>query len=162
MISGFVINNLGVNATFGICAVWFALLLPITYFCVFETTYVRKKMQLPAKECPNTPDGTSSKRGSVQMVSKEEQAMDGDGKGSEYETRFGIPGMDGQTGSITVKPMMEEMDMEEDAIPGREAYRSRLRLFRGRILDTSYWRGVWKPIPLIAYPAILFSTIVHG
>lgn len=160
VISGFVIKNLGVNATFGICALWFALLLPVTYFCVFETTYVRKKVQMPFKECPDTPEDMSSKRGSVRIVSKEEEARDGERKGSADETKIRIPGMDGATGSIKVK-YIEEIDTEEP-IRSRESYRNRLRLFRGRIVDKRYWMGVWKPIPLIAYPAILFSTIVHG
>lgn len=115
---------------------------------------------MPVKDRPDTPEDVLSKRGSVRMVSKEEEARDGDRKGSEEETKIRIPGMDGQTGSIKVK-YIEEIDMEEP-IPAREPYRSRLRLLRGRIVDKPYWRGVWKPIPLIAYPAILFSTIVHG
>jgi hypothetical protein len=44
----------------------------------------------------------------------------------------------------------------------KETYRQRLRLFRGRISGESFWKGAWKPVPLIAYPAVLFSTIVYG
>jgi hypothetical protein len=44
----------------------------------------------------------------------------------------------------------------------KEIYREKLRLFRGRVSDDSFWRGVWKPVPLIAYPAVLYSTIVYG
>jgi hypothetical protein len=43
-----------------------------------------------------------------------------------------------------------------------ETYGQRLRLFRGRISPQSFWKGAWKPVPLIAYPAVLFSTIVYG
>ncbi|QDS69172.1 hypothetical protein FKW77_010560 [Venturia effusa] len=162
VISGFIIKNLGVNATFGICALWFALLLPITYFCVFETTYVRKQIRLPLRDCPGTSDNMSRKSGSVQTESKEDEGGNVDGRESESESRIKsrTPGIKGETGSVKVGSI-EEIDMEEP-IPGRELYRSRLRLFRGRIVDKPFWRGVWKPIPLIAYPAILFSTIVHG
>ncbi|KAF2806449.1 MFS transporter-like protein [Mytilinidion resinicola] len=45
---------------------------------------------------------------------------------------------------------------------GREPYRRQLRVFRGRLSPESYWKGVIKPFPLIAYPAVLFSTIVYG
>lgn len=41
-------------------------------------------------------------------------------------------------------------------------YREQLRLFQGRISQESFWKNVWKPVPLIAYPAVLFSTIVYG
>ncbi|KAJ4290323.1 hypothetical protein N0V90_010539 [Kalmusia sp. IMI 367209] len=44
----------------------------------------------------------------------------------------------------------------------KETYRSKLRLFRGRLSPESFWKGVWKPVPLIAYPAVLFSTVVYG
>ena len=44
----------------------------------------------------------------------------------------------------------------------KESYRQKLRLFRGRVSNDSFWKGVWKPVPLIAYPAVLFSTIVYG
>jgi hypothetical protein len=44
----------------------------------------------------------------------------------------------------------------------KETYRQQLRLFRGRISTDSFWRGAWKPVPLIAYPAVLFSTVVYG
>ncbi|CAI6341168.1 unnamed protein product [Periconia digitata] len=45
---------------------------------------------------------------------------------------------------------------------GKEPYRQQLRLFRGRISGESFWKGAWKPVPLIAYPAVLFSTVVYG
>ena len=44
----------------------------------------------------------------------------------------------------------------------KETYKQQLRLFRGRISEESFWRGAWKPVPLIAYPAVLFSTVVYG
>ncbi|KAH3950927.1 hypothetical protein HBI56_087590 [Parastagonospora nodorum] len=44
----------------------------------------------------------------------------------------------------------------------KETYASQLRLFRGRLNDESFWKNAWKPVPLIAYPAVLFSTIVYG
>ncbi|KAF1924216.1 MFS general substrate transporter [Didymella exigua CBS 183.55] len=44
----------------------------------------------------------------------------------------------------------------------KETYRRQLALFRGRLSDESFWRNVWKPVPLIAYPAVLFSTVVYG
>jgi hypothetical protein len=44
----------------------------------------------------------------------------------------------------------------------KESYVNKLRLWRGRLSDESFWKGAWKPVPLIAYPAVLFSTIVYG
>jgi MFS family permease len=44
----------------------------------------------------------------------------------------------------------------------KEPYAHQLRIFRGRLNAESFWKNVWKPLPLIAYPAVLFSTIVYG
>ncbi|OAL05503.1 MFS general substrate transporter [Phaeosphaeriaceae sp. SRC1lsM3a] len=44
----------------------------------------------------------------------------------------------------------------------KETYAQQLRLFRGRLNGESFWKNAWKPVPLIAYPAVLFSTIVYG
>jgi len=46
--------------------------------------------------------------------------------------------------------------------PEKESYGEQLRLFRGRLSTESFWKGVWKPVPLIIYPAVLFSTVVYG
>jgi hypothetical protein len=50
------------------------------------------------------------------------------------------------------------LDMDEE----REKYVSQLALFRGRMSPDSFWKNVWKPVPLIAFPAVLFSTVVYG
>jgi len=44
----------------------------------------------------------------------------------------------------------------------KESYWKRLAIFRGWLSNESYWKGVVKPYPLIAYPAVLFSTIAYG
>jgi MFS family permease len=44
----------------------------------------------------------------------------------------------------------------------KETYAQQLRVFRGRLNDESFWKNAWKPVPLIAYPAVLFSTVVYG
>lgn len=50
------------------------------------------------------------------------------------------------------------LDLEDE----RVSYRSQLALFRGRLSPESFWKNAWKPVPLIAFPAVLFSTIVYG
>lgn len=58
---------------------------------------------------------------------------------------------------IEEKGSFWSVDVEE-----KETYGQKLRLFRGRLSNDSFWKGAWKPVPLIAYPAVLFSTIVYG
>ncbi|KAF2024085.1 MFS transporter-like protein [Setomelanomma holmii] len=68
--------------------------------------------------------------------------------------------------SVPVKYVPGEKDMSfldiEEVDEPRESYRKRLQVFRGRMNQESFWKNVWKPVPLIAYPAVLFSTVVYG
>ncbi|KAL1606188.1 hypothetical protein SLS60_003589 [Paraconiothyrium brasiliense] len=73
------------------------------------------------------------------------------------ETTYNGPRNGGSKVQIEEKGSFFEIDTSE-----KETYRDKLRLFRGRLSPESFWRGVWKPVPLIAYPAVLFSTVVYG
>ncbi|GAD97752.1 conserved hypothetical protein [Paecilomyces variotii No. 5] len=42
------------------------------------------------------------------------------------------------------------------------SFTSQLRVFNGRLSNESFWRLVIKPLPLIAFPAVVFSTLVYG
>ncbi|KAH7067470.1 major facilitator superfamily domain-containing protein [Paraphoma chrysanthemicola] len=65
--------------------------------------------------------------------------------------------------SVPTKPIPGEKDMSFiDTETPKEPYMKQLRIFRGRLNDESFWKNVVKPVPLIAYPAVLFSTIVYG
>ncbi|KAF1941494.1 MFS general substrate transporter [Clathrospora elynae] len=44
----------------------------------------------------------------------------------------------------------------------KESYAQQLRIFRGRMSQESFWKNVWKPVPLIAYPAVLFSSVAYS
>ena len=54
------------------------------------------------------------------------------------------------------------MEMEEPGKEPKESYMSQLRLFRGRLSDQSFWKAAVKPFPLVAFPAVLFSTLVYA
>lgn len=58
-------------------------------------------------------------------------------------------------------PDEKDLSFLEDDEP-KETRGQQLRIFRGRMSQESFWKNAWKPVPLIAYPAVLFSTIVYG
>jgi MFS family permease len=60
--------------------------------------------------------------------------------------------------SDATSEIVSYLDIDEP----KETYVQQLRIFRGRLNNESFWKNVWKPVPLIAYPAVLFSTIVYG
>ncbi|KAI1371471.1 MFS general substrate transporter [Hypoxylon crocopeplum] len=118
IISGFIIESLGIPGTFAISALIFCLILPLMYFVVVETTYT--KPHGGAKPDDKRPDSRAS--------------------------------------SVDVK----DLKGDDLANEPKESYKSQLRLFRGRLSEDSFWRGVVKPFPLICFPAVIFSTLVYA
>jgi len=65
-------------------------------------------------------------------------------------------------------PRAETIELQEKGsfwtieMDDKESYWKRLAIFRGWLSNESYWKGVVRPHPLIAYPAVLFSTIAYG
>lgn len=118
VISGQIVQNLGIEYTFGISAVIYVPIVLGMYFLAPETAYNR---HIPNIEPEMEPEEKATK--------------------------------------------IEELDIRviELELPERkETFRQSLVLFRGRIGHESFWKLVLKPIPLITFPAVLFSTIVYG
>lgn len=108
LIAGFIIQNLGFKFTFGICAMMYAMILPLMYFFVPETFY----------------------------------------KPKEAETQV-----------IFDKASLH---VYEIVLPEREnTYKQRLQIFQGRVSDVSFWRMSIKPIPLITFPAVIYSALTY-
>lgn len=61
---------------------------------------------------------------------------------------------------IGEKEEMKEMDLQE--LEPKKAFVETLEIYNGRISDVSFWATAIKPIPLVVYPAVIFSTIVYG
>ncbi|KAI0173191.1 MFS general substrate transporter [Hypoxylon sp. FL1284] len=117
IISGFIIEAMGISGTFAISALVFCLILPLMYFVVVETTYTGRRDAADAEKRPDTPDS-----------------------------------------SLDLKTLKGD----DPASMPKESYKSQLRLFRGRLSDESFWKGVVKPFPLICFPAVIFSTLVYA
>lgn len=65
----------------------------------------------------------------------------------------------GEEGKIGISTAAREI---VSSPPARKPYSKRLAMSSGRITNQSFLKGVVKPIPLIVYPAVLFSSIVFG
>ncbi|KAH8595822.1 major facilitator superfamily domain-containing protein [Bisporella sp. PMI_857] len=44
----------------------------------------------------------------------------------------------------------------------KKTYSQRLRVFQGRISHASFWRMAFKPLPLITFPAVIFSAMTYS
>ncbi|KAH7013063.1 major facilitator superfamily domain-containing protein [Ilyonectria destructans] len=66
-------------------------------------------------------------------------------------------------GGLDRATTLEFEDLKEMAkVEPKEPYRRQLTLFRGRLSNLSFWKGVLKPPCLIVLPTILFSTILFS
>ncbi|OTB10088.1 hypothetical protein K445DRAFT_27925 [Daldinia sp. EC12] len=117
IISGYIIEALGISGTFAISALIFCVILPLMYFLIVETTYTKSRSNKMDEKRP------SSRASSI--------------------------------GSMDFKG-------DDPASEPKESYKSQLRIFRGRLSDDSFWKGVIKPFPLICFPAVIFSTLVYA
>ncbi|KAL1846440.1 hypothetical protein Plec18170_009166 [Paecilomyces lecythidis] len=112
VIAGLLIDQMGVNSTFAFAAVSFGILIPLTYFLVLESLFVR----------PNL----------VEKVTNDDLAS-----------------LEGQ--EVTRKP--HEV---------RQTYKAQLAIFRGRITNYSFWKGVAKPVILTLFPINLYGALSFG
>lgn len=55
-----------------------------------------------------------------------------------------------------------EEDLKGGQSEPREPFGRRLRLFRGRMTGSSFWKGAIKPLGLIAFPAAFYTTLLFS
>ncbi|KAI0480967.1 MFS transporter-like protein [Xylariaceae sp. FL0804] len=136
IVSGFIIEELGVAGAFGISALIFCLIVPAIYFVVVETTFTQSRDVMTKSSSPAPLSGDVDEKGEMQSSWTE---FDDDDDHHDDKKK---------AAALANEP--------------RESYASQLRLFRGRLSAESFWRGVVKPFPLICFPAVLFSTFVYA
>lgn len=44
----------------------------------------------------------------------------------------------------------------------KKTYGQKLKIFQGRISQASFWRMAYKPLPLISFPAVIFSAMTYS
>lgn len=145
-IAGAIIQNISFEATFGISALIFIPILLGMYFFVVETTYNGAR---PSSKAGPKPVG-------------EEKSSSWSECGEEMESYRKQLTIISSSRSESKPAGEERSESWSDCLVEKETYRKQLTIFRGRLSSESFWQNVWKPIPLIAYPAVLFSTVVYG
>ncbi|KAK5214192.1 hypothetical protein LTS03_003857 [Exophiala xenobiotica] len=137
VISGQMIQQLGVEYTFGICSLIFIPLVVATFFFVPETVYHRN---------------TSTK--GVELLQKTGTATTATAK-SDIDI----------TTTISTTEILRIRAGQHPA-PARSPISSfgggELAVFRGRVSDESFWRQVILPFPLFLYPAVIFGSFIYG
>jgi hypothetical protein len=135
IISGNIINHLGIKYTFIVSfAVWIPIAILI-YFFVYETTFNRKDYNAKHKaRVLSTVSEDSLEKNKTFIMQVEDLAL---------------------SRSTTADATPDIMDRP----PTR---RELLKVYRGRLSDISFIKAFLKPFPLLAFPSVLFATFVHG
>ncbi|KAL8387004.1 hypothetical protein RB595_010230 [Gaeumannomyces hyphopodioides] len=117
IVSGFVIDAMGVSASFGFVAIVFSVLFPVAYFVLLESAYFTPRVS------------------------------------SGFKKGKGPAGFDPEDDAYPASK-------EGLELPDKRTYGQNLALFRGRVSDMGYWRGVTKPLGMITSPIIAYSALL--
>jgi len=133
IISGYIIQYLGWNWTYGICAVIFGVWILVLFFFCPETAYRRDPVL-------NIDLGTDDKAA--------ELALEREEKPTAMSAAAHVESMD-------------NVELNE-GIEQKHSYAYRLRIFNGRVCDDSFWKVLTRPLMMLIYPQVLFSFFAYG
>jgi MFS family permease len=140
------VKTLGWPWTFYFVAIFTAVCLPLVYFFVPETAFVR-------------PDHLNT---DIATVKHEEYQKHPDHQAA-YELSSGRP--------TSAERVSEGQDHESHrsatgifagAGTPRKSRSETLRIFNGRVSQESFWKLTLRPFPLFAHPAVLWASLIQG
>ncbi|KAI2619836.1 MFS general substrate transporter [Hypomontagnella submonticulosa] len=142
IISGYIIEDLGWNWTYGICAIMFGVWIIVLFLFCPETAY-RRDASL------NTDLGTTPL---------------GDDKSGQYDSTK----MKVDSNSPTAADAEIEVEVIERAAPNgalsekKHSYWHDLKIYHGRVSDDPFWKVLTRPLLMLVFPQVLFSFFAYG
>ncbi|KAL2679360.1 hypothetical protein Neosp_010134 [[Neocosmospora] mangrovei] len=152
VISAGILIGMGYSATFGFSALVFGILLVLSYFLLFETTYSGPRptggeRPMPM-ELPSPPE---------QSYTRNETSRVGPGGLSKtLSTTLSVDA------SLYTSQFDDDIDLLKGNVDRPEPYTQKLRIFRGRVSNANFFRDMMSPFQLMVYPAVLFGAIING
>lgn len=138
-ISGYIIEDLGYQWTFWVCAILFGIFGVGILFYVPETTYIR----------PTVVSDILAKTG-IQDQERGAEHETIDEKGVHVEHRE-------LSSKITGNGSHANANAEQ-----KMSYMSSLRLYTGRYSDAKVWKIFTRPIIMFFYPCVLWGFLIYG
>ncbi|RMY88658.1 hypothetical protein D0862_10386 [Hortaea werneckii] len=138
-VSGYIIENLGYEWTFGICAILFGIFGIGVLFFVPETTYIRQTV-------------TSTPLAKTGIQDQE--------RGAENE-KFDEKGVHVEFHQVP-KQISGNGSSSEAAIEPKMSYLKSLQLFTGRYSDAKMWKIFTRPLVMFFYPCVLWGFLIYG
>ncbi|KAI8668085.1 MFS domain-containing protein [Fusarium keratoplasticum] len=155
VLAGLIIDGMGYSATFGFSALVFGILLILSYFLLFETTYSKPRptvgetpMPMKPIEVPSPPEQTYTRNETSRM-----------GPGGLSKTLSTTLSIDA---SLYTSRFDDDVDLLKGNVERPEPYTRKLRIFRGRVSNANFFRDMLSPFQLMAYPAVLFGATING
>ncbi|KAL8658476.1 MAG: hypothetical protein Q9226_000970 [Calogaya cf. arnoldii] len=141
---GKITHTIGWEWSFYMIAIFAGALLPLIFFFVPETAFVRPEHQVlwRPEECATIPhNGQHDFHGPDEL--KDMHTLNYSGPAS-FEKE--------DTGSKT----------RNDIIPPKATFIQSLRLFNGRKSDANFFKLLLRPFPLFFHPAVLWACLIQG
>lgn len=148
LISGYIIQFDGYRWTFGVCAVFFGVLMFGVVFLVPETAYRRGPAVVPAvanKDDRREEDGV---RAGLGRERERERELHDAEKEAAREQHMHIESTGAGAGA--------------GAVEKRHTYLQSLRVFTGRYSDAPVWKIFLRPVVMWFYPAVLWAFLIYG
>ncbi|KAI1658593.1 MFS general substrate transporter [Daldinia decipiens] len=145
IISGYIIEDLGWNWTYGICAIIFGVWIVVLFLFCPETAYRRD-------ESLNTDLGIvpGIDQQAEQPAQNESSKVKADSRSSGPE-------------NIEVQVEIIEHGTTDLSWPEKKySYWQDLRIFHGRVCDDPFWKVLTRPLLMLIFPQVLFSFFAYG
>ncbi|OTB09866.1 hypothetical protein K445DRAFT_71470 [Daldinia sp. EC12] len=144
IISGYIIEDLGWNWTYGICAIIFGVWIVVLFLFCPETAYKRD-------ETLNTDLGIGP--------GSEQEEIEHSAQNESSKTKAGSR----SSGAENI-----EVEIIERATTGtswsekKHSYWHDLKIFHGRVSDDPFWKVLTRPLLMLIFPQVLFSFFAYG
>ncbi|KAK3306130.1 major facilitator superfamily domain-containing protein [Chaetomium strumarium] len=132
LVAGYIIEKDGYRWTFGVCAIFFGVLMMAVFFLVPETAYRRNTVVVVASSASDKEEA-----GSVRHVKLEKNDMSDTSHKEE---------------ASTVAP----------TVPKKHTYWQSLRVWTGRYSKAPGWKPFVRPCVMFFYPAVFWGFLVYG
>lgn len=139
IISGYIIQNLGWNWTYGICAIIYGVWIPVLFFFCPETSYRRDASY-------NTDLGQEDR---VEELA--EKPMKEGGLNQQHIETASMSNAGGVDGD-------DWIDYSEPL----HTLKDRLKIYNGRRSDDPFWKVLTRPLMMLVFPQVLFSLFAYG
>ncbi|XDG08128.1 hypothetical protein ABKA04_007743 [Annulohypoxylon sp. FPYF3050] len=142
IISGYIIQDLGWNWTYGICAIIFGVWIIVLFLFCPETAYRRN-------DSLNTDLGTGRRNNG-------ELARHDSSKGKAESGSLGA-------GNVEVDvEVIEHATTNISWSEKKHSYWHDLKIYNGRVSDDPFWKVLTRPLMMLLFPQVLFSFLAYG